>query len=38
MYKIINNLSEHNIKTAVSMESNGTNHLRTADFEPQVSV
>lgn len=38
MYKIINNLSERNIKIAVSIESNGTNHLRTADFEPRASV
>lgn len=38
MYKIINNLSELNIKTAVSVENNGTNNLRTADFAPQVSI
>lgn len=38
MYKIINNLGERNIKIAVSTEINGTNHLRTADFEPWISV
>jgi len=31
------NISERNIKIAVSVESNGANHLRTADFEPWVS-
>lgn len=32
-YKIVN-VSECNIKTAVSIESNGTNHLRIADWTP----
>lgn len=38
MYEIVNNLRECNIKIAMSVESNGTTLLRTADFEARLSV
>lgn len=38
MYEIINDLRECNIKITMSVESNGTMLLRTADFEAGLSV